>query len=100
MAPSCRHRHRHRHRLGYASLRSAFVPFVVALLLLTPLPMLPARAQSAAQAAPTSANVDKPTTPNPLPANAQSGAATDQAALSQPKSLTTKAIDKVKQVAK
>jgi lysophospholipase L1-like esterase len=76
------------------------VPLVVALLLLTPLPMLPARAQSAAQAAPTSANVDKPTNPAPLPANAQSGAASDQAALPQPRSLTTKAIDKVKQVAK
>ena len=94
MAPCCRHR--------YASLRSAFVPTVVALLLLTPLPMLPARAQSAAQAAQsaTSAPVDKPASPNPIPANAQSGTATDQAALSQPRSLTAKAIDKVKQVAK
>ena len=94
MAPSCRHRH--------ASLRSAFVPAVVALLLLTPLPMVPARAQSAAQAAPsaTSAPVDKPASPGPLPANAQSGGASDQAALSQPRSLTAKAIDKVKQVAK
>jgi len=94
MAPCCRHR--------YASLRSAFVPTVVALLLLTPLPMLPARAQSAAQAAQsaTSAPVDKPASPNPIPANAQGGTATDQAALSQPRSLTAKAIDKVKQVAK
>jgi lysophospholipase L1-like esterase len=96
MAPSCRHRHRH------ASLRSAFVPTVVALLLLTPLAMVPARAQSAAQAAPsaTSVPVDKPASPGPLPVNAQSGGATDQAALSQPRSLTAKAIDKVKQVAK
>jgi len=91
MAPSCRHPH--------ASFRSALVPVVAALLLLTPL--LPARAQSAAQAAQAapSANVDKPASPNPLPGNAQGGAA-DQAALSQPKSLTAKAIDKVKQVAR
>ena len=94
MAPCCRHR--------YASLRSAFVLTVVALLLLAPLPMLPARAQSAAQAAQsaTSAPVDKPASPDPIPANAQSGTATGQAALSQPRSLTAKAIDKVKQVAK
>jgi lysophospholipase L1-like esterase len=94
MAPSCRHRH--------ASLRSALVPTVLALLLLTPLAMVPARAQSAAQAAPSaiSVPVDKPASPGPLPANAQSGGATDQAALSQPRSLTAKAIDKVKQVAK
>jgi lysophospholipase L1-like esterase len=91
MAPSRRHRD--------TSLRSAFVPSVVALLLLTPWPMLSARAQSAAQAAP-SANIDKPTSAAPLPANAPSGGTTDQAALSQPRSLTAKAIDKVKQVAK
>jgi lysophospholipase L1-like esterase len=94
MAPSCRHRRRH------AFLRSAFVPTVVALLLLTP-PMLPAHAQGAAQAAPsaTAPTIDKPASPNPLPANAQSGGTADQAAL-QTRSLTTKAIDKVKQVAK
>jgi len=96
MAPSCRHRHRD------ASLRSAFAPTLVALLLLTPLPLLPARAQSAAQAAPsaTSATADKPTSPAPLPANVPSGGSADQAAVSQPRSLTAKAIDKVKQVAK
>jgi lysophospholipase L1-like esterase len=94
MAPSCRHRD--------ASLRSAFVFTVVALLLLTPLPLLSARAQSAAQAAQAapSANIDRPTSPAPLPANAPSGGTADQAALSQPRSLTAKAIDKVKQVAK
>jgi lysophospholipase L1-like esterase len=83
------------------SVRSALVPVVVALLL-TPMSMLPARAESAAQAAQAapSANVDKPASPNPLPTNGQSGGAADQATPSQPKSLTAKAIDKVKQVAR
>jgi len=73
------------------------------LLLLAPLSMSPARAQSAAQAAqaaPTTATLDKPVIANPLPANAQSVAATDHASLPQQKSLTEKAIDKVKQVAR
>jgi len=93
MAPSCRHR--------YASLRSALVPTAVALLLLL-VPILPARAQSAAQAAPsaTSATVDKSASPAPLPANAPGGAPPDQAAAPPSRSLTAKAIDKVKQVAK
>ena len=94
MAPPCRQSH--------VSVRSALVPIVVALLLLTPMSILSARAQSSAQAAQAaqSANVDKPASPNPVPTNPQSGDATDQAALSQPKSLTAKAIDKVKQVAR
>src|SRR5450755_4802868 len=95
MAPPCRQSH--------VSVRSALVPIVVALLLLlTPISILSARAQSSAQAAQAaqSANVDKPASPNPVPTNPQSGDATDQAALSQPKSLTAKAIDKVKQVAR
>jgi lysophospholipase L1-like esterase len=77
------------------------MPVFVALLL-TPMSMLPARAQSSAQAAQAapSANVDKPASPNPIPTNVQSGGATDQAALSQPKSLAATAIDKVKQVAR
>jgi len=94
MAPSCRHRHPH------TSLRSAFVPIVLALLTAQMLTS-PARAQGAAQAAPstTSATLDRAASPNPLPANAQGGGPADQAAL-QTRSLTAKAIDKVKQVAK
>ena len=98
MASSCRH--------PRASFRSALLPTLVALLLLAPMSMLPAHAQSSAQAAQSSAqaapsvNVDKPASPNPLPANAQGGGATDHAALTESRSLTAKAIDKVKQVAR
>jgi lysophospholipase L1-like esterase len=84
--------------------RSARVPIVVALLLLAPMSMS-VRAQSSAQAAQAvqaapSANVDKPASSNPPPINAQNLAATDHAALAEPRSLTAKAIDKVKQVAR
>ena len=94
MASRCLHLH--------VCVRSALVPIVAVLLLLTPVSMLPARAQGSAQAAQAapSATADKPASPMPLPANAQSGGSTEQAALSQPKSLTAKAIDKVKQVAR
>jgi len=98
MAPPRRHLH--------AFVRSALVSTFVALLLLPPMSMLPARAQSSAQAAQALpvAGSDKPASPNPLPPNAQSNAQslapTDHAALSQPKSLTAKAIDTVKQVAR
>ncbi len=92
MASSCRHPH--------VCFRPALVPIVVALLLLTPVSMLPARAQSSAQAAQAapSTTVDKPA--SPLPSSARNDGTTEQAALSQPKSLTAKAIDKVKQVAR
>jgi lysophospholipase L1-like esterase len=92
-----------RHRSDPAFARSVLPPGVVVLLLLTllaPLSMAPARAQSAAQAAPTTATIDKPTAANPVPANAQSVAATDHASLPPARSLTEKAIDKVKQVAR
>jgi lysophospholipase L1-like esterase len=69
---------------------------LLTLLLLTPLSM--AHAQSAAQAAP--ATIDRPAIANPLPANVQSVATTDHASLPQTRSLTEKAIDKVKQVAR
>jgi lysophospholipase L1-like esterase len=94
MAPSCRH--------PLMSFRSACVPSVVALLLLALMSMVSARAQSSAQAAQAapSANVDKPASPNPPPINPQNPAAADHAALAEPRSLTAKAIDKVKQVAR
>ena len=96
-----------RHSPHPALPRSVPRPGVVLLLfltlLLTPLSMAPARAQSAAQAAqavPTTATLDKPAIANSLPANAQSVAATDHASLPPARSLTEKAIDKVKQVAR
>jgi lysophospholipase L1-like esterase len=87
--------------------RSVLRPGIVVLLLWMLLPLLsmaPVRAQSAAQAASSATadkpNVDKPAAANPLPSNVQSVAATDHASLPPTRSLTEKAIDKMKQVAK
>jgi lysophospholipase L1-like esterase len=77
---------------------SLALPAVAALVLLTPVSILPARAQAAQAAASEGAKSDsvKP----PASAGAGNIAAVDQANPSQQKSLTTKAIEKVKAVAK
>jgi lysophospholipase L1-like esterase len=76
-------------------------PAFAALVLLTPVSISPARAQ-AAQAAQSPAPADgaKVAAPAPPAAGAGNVAAVDQANPPQPKSLTTKAIEKVKEVAK
>jgi lysophospholipase L1-like esterase len=85
----------HRFFYGLASLAA---PAVAAFLLLTPASIVPVRAQ-AAQAAPSdsvkSDSVKAPQTTGP-----GNVASVDQANPSQQKSLTTKAIEKVKEVAK
>jgi lysophospholipase L1-like esterase len=77
---------------------SLAAPAVAALVLLTPVSILPARAQAAQAAASEGTKSDsvKP----PASAGAGNVAAVDQANPSQQKSLATKAIEKVKQVAK
>src|SRR5450631_879159 len=79
------------------------VPAVAALVLLTPVSMLPARAQAAQAAVSEGTKSDSAKSDSakqPAPAGAGNVAAVDQANPSQQKSLTAKAIEKVKQVAK
>ena len=81
------------------------VPAVAAIMLLTLASSLPARAQAAGAAQQAAlAGSAKPDNTRPLPSQTTTGvgtvAATDQANPLPPKSLTDKAIDKVKQVAK
>ncbi len=95
------------HRPFYRTAALA-APAVAALMLLTPAPILPARAQ-AAQAAQTPQQTTDSARPDSarLPASQTTGAtgagnvaAVDQTNPSPQKSLTSKAIDKVKEVAK
>jgi lysophospholipase L1-like esterase len=74
-------------------------PAFAALVLLTPVSILPARAQSA-QAAQSPAPSDKARVTAPATTGAGNVASVDQTSPVQPKSLTAKAIDKVKEVAK
>ncbi len=85
------------------------ISLAIAVLALTPALMLPARAQAAQQAALSDTAKSDPARfgASPMPAsqtvgagNAGTVAAVDQVNPAQPKSLTGKAIDKVKQVAK
>jgi lysophospholipase L1-like esterase len=92
-------------RRPFYRIASLAAPAVAALVLLTPASLRPARAQ-AAQAAPSAAPSDssKPADSIQPPASQSTGAgnlaSVNQADPSQPKSLTTKAIEKVKEVAK
>jgi lysophospholipase L1-like esterase len=74
-------------------------PAFAALVLLTPVSILPACAQSA-QAAQSPTPSDKAKVTAPATTGAGNVASVDQASPVQPKSLTAKAIDKVKEVAK
>jgi lysophospholipase L1-like esterase len=89
---------RHRPFLGITSLAASAV---AAFVLLTPAAVLPAQAQAARAA--TAFDSAKPDSNRPA-ASQTTGtanvAAVEQASASQPKSVTTKAIDKVKEVAK
>lgn len=77
---------------------SLAVPAVAALVLMTPASILPARAQAAQAAATDGTKSDS--VKQPAPAGASNIAAIDQANPPQQKSLATKAIEKVKAVAK
>ena len=86
----------------FCRIASLAAPAVAALVLLTPASILPARAQ-AAQAAQTphqTALSDRAKPPASQTTGVDSVAAVDQANPSQQKSLTTKAIEKVKSAAK
>jgi lysophospholipase L1-like esterase len=89
----------------FCRIQSLAVAAVAAIVLLTPVSSLPARAQAAA-AAQQAALADSAKPDNTMPSPPQTttgagnGAVPDQANPSQPKSLTAKAIDKVKEVAK
>ena len=79
------------------------IPAVAALVLLTPVSILPAHAQAAQAAISEGTKSDSARSENaklPAPAGAGNVAAVDQANPPQQKSLTAKAIEKVKQVAK
>jgi lysophospholipase L1-like esterase len=91
-------------RRPFYRIVSLAAPALAALVLLTPASIVAARAQ-AAQAAPSTAPSDSPKPADSVQAPAsQTGAgnvaSVDQANPSQQKSLTTKAIEKVKEVAK
>jgi len=82
---------------------SLAAPAVAALVLLMPVSMLPARAQAAQAAVSEGTKSDSAKSDSakqPGPAGAGNAAAVDQANPSQQKSLTSKAIEKVKEVAK
>ena len=90
----------------FPATTSLIVPAVAAILLLTTVSGQPARAQAAGVAQQAAlADSAKPDNTRPSPSQTTTGAGngaavTDPANPSQPKSLTTKAIDKVKEVAK
>ena len=88
-------------RVRYTSTRvtSLAASAVAALALLAPAPISPARAQSAARGAPTAAPSDTEAAA-PQPSVTTGAASADQTRPPQQKSLTAKAIDTVKQVAK
>jgi lysophospholipase L1-like esterase len=89
-----------RHRPFYRTSALA-APLVAALLLLTPAAMMPALAQAAQQQAAVSDGVKSDGAKPAEPQTTGKGvAAVDPANPAQPKSFTTRAIDKVKQVAK
>jgi lysophospholipase L1-like esterase len=90
----------------FAPATSLAASAVAVLVLFAPVSSSPARAQFAAQAAPTAAPTAQPSAPSdtkaavPQPSVTTGAASADQAKSTEQKSLTAKAIDQVKQVAK